>query len=290
MKWIMTISAILIGLFASILTYVHHASFSESAPTDQALQDFLSSHNTTSIRFSINHTFPGNLHFAFLPAAKTAKYTVVFIHGSPGHWANYIEYFKQPEIHEVANILVVDRPGYGGSDAGVAIGALREQARRIHAALSLEKIDTPIIVVGHSLGGPIAVHFALDHPDKVSGLILLAPSLSPKLEELKWYNQVMSVGLVQGVMPQPLVTSNSEIISHKQELRELEKQLSELTVPTIIMHGTEDSLVPPENLTYFESKVPEGLLIKSWRLEQTDHFIPWTRRDKVVEAIQLFIR
>src|SRR3546814_16092495 len=48
----------------------------------------------------------------------------------------------------------------------------------------------PAIVVGHSLGGPIAAKLAMDYPDRVRGLLLLAPSVAPALEAPRWYQRL----------------------------------------------------------------------------------------------------
>lgn len=72
-------------------------------------------------------------------------------------------------------LVAIDRPGSGYSErvAG-ATGGLSEQAlvlRRFIEALGLEKP----LVVGHSLGGAVALTLAVEHPEAISGLALLAP-------------------------------------------------------------------------------------------------------------------
>ncbi len=70
---------------------------------------------------------------------------------------------------------MLDRPGSGYSTrppaASAAVGAQAATISRFAAALGLER---PLIV-GHSLGGAIALALALNHPEQVSGLALIAP-------------------------------------------------------------------------------------------------------------------
>jgi pimeloyl-ACP methyl ester carboxylesterase len=72
-------------------------------------------------------------------------------------------------------LIAVDRPGSGYSErAAGATGGLSEQAlvvRRFIEALGLKKP----LVVGHSLGGAVALTLAIEHPESISGLALLAP-------------------------------------------------------------------------------------------------------------------
>ena len=52
----------------------------------------------------------------------------------------------------------------------------RRQCRRL-AALLDEEADTPVLVVGHSFGGAVALHLAATRPDQVAALLLLDPAI-----------------------------------------------------------------------------------------------------------------
>jgi pimeloyl-ACP methyl ester carboxylesterase len=72
-------------------------------------------------------------------------------------------------------VIVVDRPGSGYSTRAAASPAdLSTQAAAL-AALVRSLGLGPAFVVGHSLGGAIALTMALEHPQQVAGLALLAP-------------------------------------------------------------------------------------------------------------------
>ncbi len=100
---------------------------------------------------------------------------VVFIHGSgsPG-------LFWLPLLRELKGMraIVVDRPGFGLSDPVAAEGSNQDSAvgwiDRLLDALELHQA----ILVGHSMGGLWALHFALARPERVRGLSMIgAPSL-----------------------------------------------------------------------------------------------------------------
>ncbi len=66
--------------------------------------------------------------------------------------------------------VALDLPGFGAtpppSEAWGAAGYANAVADVLH------ELDTPVVVVGHSFGGRIAVHLAASHPDAVAGLVL----------------------------------------------------------------------------------------------------------------------
>src|SRR3981081_646318 len=72
-------------------------------------------------------------------------------------------------------VHVVDLPGFAlrpalkASDANVV--QLAEYVARVVTALAIP----PALVLGHSLGGGVAMHLAIRHPELVSGLVLIAP-------------------------------------------------------------------------------------------------------------------
>jgi len=90
-------------------------------------------------------------------------------------------------------VIMVDRPGQGWSEGrGRATSLATAQA-----AILCEVLDrlgiARAIAVGHSWGGTLAVAFALDHPDRVAGLVLLAPPTHPHLHRLTWLYGMLSL-------------------------------------------------------------------------------------------------
>lgn len=99
---------------------------------------------------------------------------IVFVHGLGAQ----LHHFRHPLFSAFGQgyrLIALDRPGSGYSTrAPGATGRLTEQAllvRHFIEALGLEKP----LVVGHSLGGAITLALALDHPEAISGIALLAP-------------------------------------------------------------------------------------------------------------------
>jgi pimeloyl-ACP methyl ester carboxylesterase len=69
-------------------------------------------------------------------------------------------------------VILYDRPGAGASDVD---GGLADASDAIHAMIHEGGIG-PVVAIGQSLGGAVAVLLAADHPEDVAGLVLLDPT------------------------------------------------------------------------------------------------------------------
>lgn len=142
---------------------------------------------------------------------------LVMIHGLMGSSRN-LTYALSGQLSGRFRVITVDRPGSGYSTrrSGTA-SDLPAQARQIAAFIKTLDLDKPL-VLGHSLGGAIALALALDHPQAVSGLILVAPLTHPQrmlplvflslAVRPAWLRRWMSYTLT---MPVGLVTKGSVV-------------------------------------------------------------------------------
>ncbi|EAQ01477.1 Alpha/beta hydrolase fold [Pseudooceanicola batsensis HTCC2597] len=106
---------------------------------------------------------------------------ILMIHGLAGN----LGHFDCGMIDDLARdfrVVAIDRPGSGHSDrAEDGPANIRAQARQVAEVIQRLELDNPL-VVGHSLGGAIALALALEKPDLVRGLALLAPLTLPMKE------------------------------------------------------------------------------------------------------------
>ncbi|PFH29788.1 alpha/beta fold hydrolase [Burkholderia sp. JKS000303] len=118
---------------------------------------------------------PGGLRLHHFEAGEGRP--VVFIHGS-GPGASGFSNFKHNYAAFAAaghRAIVVDLPGYGQSSKPSDVAyTLDFFVAALHAQLTALGIG-PAVLLGNSLGGAIALKYALDHPDDVDGLIMMAP-------------------------------------------------------------------------------------------------------------------
>ncbi|MCK6190480.1 alpha/beta hydrolase [Pseudomonas sp. EYE_354] len=104
---------------------------------------------------------------------------LVMIHGLMGSSRN-LTYALSGQLREHFRVITLDRPGSGYSTRHKGTAAdLPAQARQVAAFIHTLGLDKPL-VLGHSLGGAISLALALDHPEAVSGLVLVAPLTHPQ--------------------------------------------------------------------------------------------------------------
>jgi len=118
---------------------------------------------------------PGaRLHLRDLGKTNPGRPAIVMIHGLAGQLSHYT-YGVAGKLAERHRVVVVDRPGSGYSTRDPITPAdLATQAASIAALIRTLGLG-PALVVGHSLGGAVALALALEHPQQVAGLALLAP-------------------------------------------------------------------------------------------------------------------
>lgn len=108
---------------------------------------------------------------------------ILFLHGLGGQ----LHHFRHTLFDQLGgdfHLVAIDRPGSGYSARPAEFsGSLTEQARLVRDFIAAKGLERPLIV-GHSLGGAVALALALDHPDSLSGLALLSP-LTHVEEELR---------------------------------------------------------------------------------------------------------
>ncbi len=215
------------------------------------------------------------------------KKLILFIHGSPGSWSAFSKYLEDPELQREAILISVDRFGYGGSMPGLPELAIGNHARYIKPIL--DKYNLPTLIVGHSYGGPVALRLAMDYPERITSILLLAASIDPKLEEIRWYQKAANYKLVRFILPGSIDVCNQEILPARFELEKMEHLWQYLKTPMTVIQGDDDSLVPPGNADYAEKIYPDKSKLKIIRGDM-NHFLPWNQYELVKQEILGIVR
>ena len=273
LKWI----AISFGVLIVIgLIYIHNLDFSLN---EEAIENaFADLHYSPKENFIM--VDDRTIHYVAI--GDTSNPTVLFVHGSPGSWDNFLDFMRHPDLLNNFRLVSVDRPGFGKSESGMPERSLQQQAMLINSVLEVEGSSS--ILVGHSYGGPVIAKMAIDYPDKVDGLIFVAASIDPELEKTKWFQIPVHYKILSWILPDMLYSTNEEILALKEELKKMEPHWNKITQPTSIIQGKNDNLVPYENALFGERVLTDtepNLVIRD-----INHFIPWENPNLIVQEIQ----
>jgi pimeloyl-ACP methyl ester carboxylesterase len=119
---------------------------------------------------------------------------IVLLHGASSN----LEVMRPlaERLSQTHRVILLDRPGHGWSTrANFSDSTPEPQARMI--AQALDKLGVPpAIVVAHSWSGALALRIALDHPEHVAGLVMLAPVAYPWPGGVSQYNYVVTTPVI----------------------------------------------------------------------------------------------
>lgn len=211
-----------------------------------------------------------------------AKPLLVFIHGSPSSSAFWFNLLRDSTLRAEANLLAVDRPGYGGSGLGIPMISVEEQADNVAAIIKSRRTtpNQPVILHGSSYGGTVSARIAMDFPDLIDGLLLQSASTAPREEYTYWATHPTSHWTLSWLLPSSLQTANSEKLSHQEQLENMAGNWANIRASTVILHGTDDWLIYPPNAYYSCDQLVNAA-------EVTHHMVPGKQHDLIWSAPKL---
>ena len=239
--------------------------------------EFVKAHPTNFATVQYDHR---SIHYAQIGTKLKPK--IVFVHGSPGEWSHFVRQLNDENLQKRALLISVDRLGYGCSDSGKPEKSLDQQANALLKILDLDDPKQSVILVGHSLGGPVVARMAMSQDPRIKSIILLGASVDPNLEETKWYQYVAELGFFRWLVPTDLVTCNREILALKNELIRITPDWKKITARVIALQGQKDTLVDPRNADFIQAHAPNSII---YRLPEAGHIVTAFNPDKVMELI-----
>ncbi|HLZ86831.1 MAG TPA: alpha/beta hydrolase [Puia sp.] len=222
----------------------------------------------------------------YLSIGDNPDASVLFIHGAPSSLSYWKSYLADSVLLSRATMYAVDRPGYGYSGLADPLPDISAQAGVIRLILdSLHKAHHPIIVVGVSYGSPIACRLAMDYPELVDGLVLVAPPLGPGREKIFWFTYPVENPLIHWVVPRMLQTANQEKIHHKEELTKMLPLWERIHVPVIYLQGDKDGLVDTSNAGFAREHMTNAPSLDIRMIPGRGHLIAFAEKDRIEKAI-----
>ena len=226
------------------------------------------------------------IRWAEKDASTNPAITLVFIHGSPGGAGIWAAQFKTP--FPGARLLAYDRPGFGASKPVCRQPHLQDQVDALMTLLACA-VTNRVLLVGHSYGSPIALRAALEHPEKIAGVLLIGGDVDPGQEKPWFVQYLFGWQATSWLLPRALRQCNREMLTVRSDLGEMQTRLPQLAVPVVMLHGDGDPLVPVENVQWLEQKLGAAgkcRLFAKIILPGVNHFIPWEHPEEVERAIR----
>ena len=245
---------------------------------------------TNHLSTAHNYTVAGRTMHYVEAGTNGSVPLILFVHGSPGDWKAWAQYLSDPDLAARAHLIAVDRPGFGGSAAGKVEPSLEQQCRDIAPLLNQAAPGQRVVLVGHSLGGPVICRLAMDHPDKITDLIVLAGSIDPAQEQTKWYQYAAEWWIFRWLVPAELETANREIMPLKGGLKTMLPLWPVIHQRVTVIQGLADNLVPPENADFAQQMMTNAQPLEIIRIPGMNHFLPWKQYPLVKEKILEHLR
>lgn len=208
---------------------------------------------------------------------------LVMVHGSPGALNAYEVYLQDSILNANMNMISVDRSGFGYSDFGIAEPSLSIQSGLI-AEILKDFPNQKKILMGHSMGGPVISKLAMDFPELVDGMLMVAPSISPELEPSNTWRKVLDFPFIRWLTPDGLRVCNQEIIPLKNELETIVEGWKNIQLPITVVQGEADKLVPKENAFFAKTAMPNSK-VKISMVKDGNHFILWSETELIKKEL-----
>jgi pimeloyl-ACP methyl ester carboxylesterase len=142
----------------------------------------------------IIHVAGAHLNVVDLGSRDAAAPPVVLIHGASSNLESMRPLGDLLAQHH--RVILIDRPGHGWSTRDYLENSTPAmQARMIDEALEKLGVSRAIVVV-HSLAGVLGALLALDYPQRVAGLAMLAPVAYPWSGGVGWYNRIVTTPVI----------------------------------------------------------------------------------------------
>lgn len=234
---------------------------------------------TKNTPLEIVDTIIDNRHIHYAISGNDNLPSLIFIHGSPGSWFHYMRYMWDEEIRKKYRVISFDRPGFGFSGYGKAMH-LQEQCRLLLPVLQSLKNDQPMILCGHSYGGPVVAKLAADAPSLFRTIVIVSGSLDPEQEKREKWRYIMNNKPLSWFLPGAFYPSNVELLYLKKDLVPLADDLHKITADIVFVHGDADTWVPIGNIAYSQKMMVNASSIKTDTLKGAGHQVPWKNREE----------
>ncbi len=227
---------------------------------------------------------------------------IFFVHGATGSSASW--YFQKEHLKRFAEVILIDLPGHGKSP-GDGCDSIQKCRDIVHDTFDALKIDRATLV-GHSMGGAIAMLFALEYPELLDGIVLVATGA-----RLRVFPDILQGILVDKERTVRMVadhafskkTADSIREAGYKEMMKCRKEVihsdyssceqfdaieavKRISVPALIICGEDDVLTPVKYSEFLHKEIANSELV---RVPDAGHLLMVEKPEAVNRAIQEFV-
>lgn len=224
-------------------------------------------------------------HHAYVAPGRGRLPPIVWLHGLSDSAATFVPVMRRLRPH-VQEVTMVEAAGHGLSTPPRA-----EYTPSVHVASMTQALDRlvrePAILVGNSLGGVTALRYALARPERVRGLVLISPAAAPVDDEATAAirrafdlrtpdDAVRFLERVCEERPRAVRLVARKLVEQasRTAVRDLLRtvsaadaptpaELGALAVPTWLLWGRAERLLPPSMLTHLRAHLPAHAVVTS---------------------------
>ena len=217
----------------------------------------------------------------YLEIGDPALPALLLLHGSPGGLFDWRSMAVDSAVTGRFRLLVVERPGYGGTKPRGAEPSIRAQASRCLEVLAREK--QPVVLMGYSYGAPVAMAMAGLAPNRITGVVGVSGQYNPNDEMILRISPFLRWGVFRFLMPRMLWVSNEEKMNHFAALEEVLPLFDNVQAPILLLHGDADAIVPYDNSPWLAERL--GGKPRVVTLPGVDHGVPFGHMDVLVNVV-----
>jgi pimeloyl-ACP methyl ester carboxylesterase len=227
---------------------------------------------------------------------------IVFIHGAGGSHQVWLHQLKV--VGQRRRAIAVDLPGHGRSSGSGAdrIETYRDVMTELLTTLGLNRT----VMVGHSMGGAMIQSMALVRPELLAAIVLVGTGAKLRVRQEIFTGLRDDAGKAVELMarwgrapgaPTELLTQDTEAMLRtpipviEGDLRacdafDLMEQVKAISLPTLVISGTDDLLTPPKYTEYLHRQINGSQLV---RISAAGHMVMLEQPDEVNRVIEAFL-
>jgi len=227
---------------------------------------------------------------------------VCLVHGTGGSsdvWTRQLE-----DLADLGHIVALDLPGHGRS-GGTIPRRIEDAAAAVAGLLDALGI-TRVVIGGHSMGGAIAQQFALAHPERLDGLILIGTGarlrVLPRLLDLLTNDEREGVSMLTSLAVGARAPAELKAALQRSTVQnpagvvlgdlqacdafDVMSRISTVKVPTLVICGEEDQLTPPKYSRFLGQRIDGASVVV---VPGAGHYVQAEKPGETTAAIREFL-